>query len=74
MHGKHFGSIVVRSLVKRFHPLINVGGHIHEHFGKTRVGKTVCVNTGFGANVNTLLEIKNGKVVLLEFYGNNNRF
>lgn len=71
-YGKHYGSVVVKEIIKDFQPLVNIGGHIHEHFGKTRIKKTVCINTGFGPNVNTLLDIdlsdNKNKIKKIEFY------
>jgi len=75
-YGEHYGSVVVKELIKNFQPLVNIGGHIHEHFGKTRIKKTICINAGFGSHVNTLLEIELSKkgefnIKRLEFYDEN---
>ena len=68
VYGKHYGSRVAKAIVKKFKPLICIGAHMHEHFGKTRLGKTACINTGYGPKVNTFLEIKKGKITKLEFW------
>jgi len=67
-YGMHYGSVVTRKLIEKFQPVICIGGHMHEHFGKTKIKKTVCVNTGFGPKVNTLLELDGNKIKKLEFY------
>jgi len=67
MHGKHMGSYLAKELIKSHQPLLCIGGHMHETFGKTRVGKTICVNAGFGSFVNTLIEIDKGKIKKIEF-------
>jgi Icc-related predicted phosphoesterase len=66
-YGMHLGSTVARWYCKKYQPLICIGGHIHEHFGKTKIGKTVVVNTGFGPKKNIILEIKDGKIKKLKF-------
>jgi len=67
-NGQHFGSMITREIIEKYNPLICIGGHMHEHFGKDKIGKTVCVNAGFGSDVNILLEIKNGKIKQLKFH------
>ncbi len=73
LNGKHWGSIISRMLIDEYQPMLCVGGHIHEGFGKTRLKKTVCINAGFGSEVNTVVEIdvNNGKVLNIEFFGEN---
>lgn len=72
-HNKHYGSILIRKLIDKFQPMICIGGHIHEGYGKTRLRKTVCINAGFGGKVNTIISIdeKKGKVLNVEFLGEN---
>lgn len=67
-NGQHFGSLVARVAIDKYHPLICFGGHMHEHFAQCKLGKTVCVNVGYGSNVNTILEIKDGKISRLQLY------
>ena len=66
--GQHFGSDIARDLIDKFQPKLSIGGHMHEHFGKCKVGKTTVINAGFGKNVNTLIEIVDGRIKHLEFY------
>ena len=65
---KHLGSSVARNFCVRYKPLICVGGHIHEHFGKDKIGDTMVVNAGYGNSVNVLLEIKDNKIKKLKFW------
>ncbi|MBM3232304.1 hypothetical protein FJZ21_02915 [Candidatus Pacearchaeota archaeon] len=65
--GQHFGSYLARDLIQKHKPLVSIGGHMHEHFGKDKIGKTTIINAGFGSNVNTILEIKEGKITNLKF-------
>ena len=67
LNGKHMGSYLARELIIEHKPLVCIGGHMHEHFGKTKLKSTVCINAGFGSNVNTILEIKNNKITELKF-------
>jgi len=68
IYGEHYGSTITREFCKKYRPLICIGGHMHEHFGKDKIGKTVVVNVGFGPRVNTLLEIKGNKIHKLKFH------
>jgi hypothetical protein len=38
---------------------------MHEHFGKCKLGKTICINSGFGSNVNTLIELNGDKIKII---------
>ena len=67
-YGYHYGSLVARKMIDKYRPLVCIGGHMHEHFGKDKVGKTICINAGFGSYVNTFLELKGDKIKKLEFY------
>ncbi|MBU0929603.1 MAG: metallophosphoesterase [Nanoarchaeota archaeon] len=68
-YGYHYGSLIARKVIDKYHPLICIGGHMHEHFGKEKIGKTTVINTGFGPKVNTLLELEGNKIKKLKFYG-----
>jgi Icc-related predicted phosphoesterase len=67
---KHLGSYVARKFCERYQPLLCVGGHIHEHFGKDKIGKTTVINAGFGKDANVLIDLdeKKGKIRKIEFY------
>jgi len=66
-HGKHYGSTVARNFCMRHRPLICIGGHIHEHFGKVKLGKTTVINAGYGSKKNVILDIKGNRISKLEF-------
>lgn len=68
-NGDHFGSLITRDMIERYNPLLSIGGHIHENFGKYRLKDTLCINSGFGSDVNTLVELEDSKVKNLKFYG-----
>lgn len=72
-HNKHYGSVIAKELIKHYQPILCVGGHIHEGFGKTKIKKTLCINAGFGGNVNTIISIdeKKGRIINIEFVGVN---
>lgn len=44
----HVGSTAIRRALERFSPAVALHGHIHEAYGKDRVGDTICVNPGSG--------------------------
>lgn len=69
-HKKHYGSRITLDFCKKYHPLLCIGGHMHEHFGKQKIGKTTCINAGFGSKVNTLIDLdeKKGKIRSIKFY------
>src|SRR3989344_1642938 len=67
-HKKHFGSTVTSDFCRKYQPLICIGGHMHEHFGKDKIGRTTVINTGFGKDVNTYLEIESNKIKKLKFH------
>lgn len=73
VHNKHYGSVITRNLIDKHQPLLCISGHIHEGFGKTKIKKTTCINTGFGSNVNTIIEIdlEKNKIIKIEFLGEN---
>lgn len=70
--GYHFGSTITRDLIEKYQPLVNIGGHMHEHHDKDKIKNTTCINAGFGSKVNTLLELTKGKIDKIKFYPNNN--
>lgn len=44
--GKHKGSKLIRRIIEKYQPILHIAGHIHESFGKDKIGKTLCINTG----------------------------
>ncbi len=66
-HGSHVGDDILKSVIEMYQPLLNVCGHMHEHQGKCKVGKTLVVNSGFGKEGEfALIDVK-GKKVKVEF-------
>ena len=68
VNGKHYGSMIARDFILKHEPLVCIGGHMHEYFGKVKLGKTIVINGGFGAKVNTFLEVEGNKIKKVKFY------
>ncbi|MFA5174111.1 MAG: metallophosphoesterase [Candidatus Pacearchaeota archaeon] len=56
--GKHFGSKLMRRIVDKWHPILNLSGHFHENIGEDRLGKTLIVNPGAAVE---------GKAAIIDF-------
>ena len=69
-YGYHYWSVLARDLIKKYNPLLCIGGHMHEQFGKDKIGKTVCINAGFGSYVNTLIDLdeESGRIRNIKFW------
>ncbi len=71
VRGKHYGSKMVRRVIEKYQPVLAVCGHIHEGFGKDKIGKTVCVNTGAAYEGKAaIIELDNQKSVKVKFIKN----
>jgi Icc-related predicted phosphoesterase len=46
VRNQHYGSALVKELIKKHQPRLVIAGHMHENPGKIRIGKTVVVNPG----------------------------
>jgi Icc-related predicted phosphoesterase len=68
-NGWHYGSLLARRAIDTYQPLVSVGGHMHEHFTSCKVGRTTCINAGYGGDVNVLLELTGKRITKLEFKG-----
>ncbi len=66
-YGHHYGSIIARELIEKYKPLLTVGGHMHEHYGQCKIGKSIIINAGFGPQRNTLVEISNSKIKSIKY-------
>ena len=44
-NGLHAGSVSILDLVKAKQPIFHIFGHIHEAFGRAKIGNTICCNT-----------------------------
>jgi len=69
MNGRHYGSNLARLMIEKHKPMICIAGHMHEHYGTCRIGKTIVLNAGFGGEKNTLIELSDGKIKSIKFYG-----
>ncbi|MBN2202615.1 MAG: metallophosphoesterase [Candidatus Aenigmarchaeota archaeon] len=67
-YGYHYGSLITRDIIEKYQPLISIAGHMHENLGKTKIGKTVCINSGFGSKVNVLLELEGKTIKKIKFH------
>ncbi|MCD6274831.1 MAG: metallophosphoesterase [Candidatus Aenigmarchaeota archaeon] len=67
-YGYHYGSLIVRKMIDEYQPLVCIGGHMHENFGKCKIGETTCINAGFGSYVNVWLELSEDKIKKLKFH------
>jgi len=57
MKGKHYGSWLTKELIKKFNPFLVICGHMHENWGRKKVGRTLVVNPGAAVD---------GKAVLID--------
>lgn len=46
VHGRHYGSVIVRDIIEEFSPEYDIAGHMHEAEGREKVEETECLNTG----------------------------
>ncbi|WP_414838195.1 metallophosphoesterase family protein [Candidatus Nanosalina sp. VS9-1] len=63
--GRHYGSIIVRELIEEKNPVLSIAGHMHEGYGKEKIGGTVAVNAGLNRHV--VIDLENEKVGNLDF-------
>ena len=60
--GKHVGNFGITWAIKKYKPLLHFCGHIHESQGVSRIGKTLCINAGYGRNGQAVIvELENKK-------------
>ncbi|HIH23408.1 TPA: hypothetical protein HA251_00065 [Candidatus Woesearchaeota archaeon] len=72
-NGQHFGSVIAREMVDSYSPLLCIGGHMHEYFGYCKLGRTTCVNAGFGGAVYTIIETNGSAIQRMDFYRDGKR-
>ena len=58
LHGKHYGSKLIRRVIDKHQPVLAIGGHMHENQGKCKIGKTLVVNPGAAVD---------GKCAIIDF-------
>ena len=44
--GLHYGSYLVKEIIKKYKPILCICGHMHKSPGKVKIGRTVVVNPG----------------------------
>lgn len=60
VHGRHYGSLIVKELIEEYRPLLSVAGHMHEGQGEEQVGQTLAVNSGL--NTTAVIEIEDQNI------------
>jgi len=65
---KHYGSKMARRIINTYQPVLHFGGHIHEAWGKDKIGKTILINPGAAHEGRAaIVELKEGKVKSVRF-------
>lgn len=68
-YGYHYGSLVTKKIIEKYQPFLCICGHMHEHQGKTKIGKTLVINPGYAFEGQyAILELKGKKIKSLRFY------
>ncbi len=65
---RHYGSKMAKRIINKYHPLLHLGGHIHESWGKDKIGETVLVNPGAAHEGKAaIIELNDGKIGKIKF-------
>lgn len=65
---RHYGSKLARRIIEKYHPLLHLGGHIHESFGKDKIRRTILVNPGaVHEGKAAIIELNKGKIIKIRF-------
>lgn len=65
---KHYGSKMARRIINTYQPILHLGGHIHEAWGKDKIGKTILINPGAAHEGRVaVVELGEGKVKKIRF-------
>src|SRR3989344_1634011 len=67
LNGIQVGSNVIKDIIKEFKPLLSIGAHMHEHFGKLKIGKTTCIAAGYGLEGKKVLIDVGNKIKSIKF-------
>ena len=46
VQGKHYGSRLIKSIINKYQPVLSIGGHMHENFGKFKIKNSLILNPG----------------------------
>lgn len=60
-YNKHIGDRLLKEIIKKKQPYLVVCGHIHESFGKIKIGKTLIINIGAACEGRAAILELNGK-------------
>jgi len=61
--GESVGDSEITKIIRKYKPLLNVTGHMHEHWGWQKMGRTTVVASGFGYKGQAMLaELKGRKI------------
>lgn len=64
----HYGSYLLKQLIKKHQPLLCVCGHMHENQGIQKIGKTIVINTGPAyESKGALIELEGKKIKSIKF-------
>ncbi len=69
-YGRHFGSVITRQMIEKYGKkiLFCVGGHMHEHFTKTKLNNVTCINSGAGYEGKyVVVDVEGNKIKKIEF-------
>lgn len=68
VRGKHYGSKLIRRLIDKYHPILCIGGHIHESWGIQKLNKTLIINPGAAVEGRAaIIDTRNNKKVKVRF-------
>jgi len=76
LNNKHIGDKYFTSFIKKNQPSVFICGHMHEYQGKKRLGGSLIVNPGYGAEGKFAIidfDEEKGKVRKIEFFGKKNK-
>ncbi len=65
---RHYGSKMARKIINKYHPILALGGHIHESFGEDKIGRTTLINPGAAHEGKAaVVELDKGKIRKIKF-------
>ena len=65
---RHYGSKMFRRVIKKYQPILQIGGHIDEGMGKQKLGRTLMVNCGPAHHGKAaIIELDAGRVKKVRF-------
>ncbi|MGA2130583.1 MAG: metallophosphoesterase [Candidatus Pacearchaeota archaeon] len=65
---RHYGSKMARRIIEKYQPILSIGGHVHESWGRDKIGKTIVINPGeANEGKGTIIELDRGKIKKIKF-------